>query len=114
MGFLYLLFYACLELRFPDVETSPGPAVLLYNNVKDVSRNLSDLTVSSSQCYLLLCSKTLVSDRRHISGLPVPGSWSWNLVAGSCLVESRQNVVSGPWDGCICVIWKLDISPTQN
>ena len=22
---LYLIFYACLELRFPDVETNPGP-----------------------------------------------------------------------------------------
>ena len=29
--------------------------------------------MSSSQNDLLLCSETLVSDRRHISGLVVPG-----------------------------------------
>ena len=31
------------------------------------------MTVASSQCDLLLCSETLVSDRRHISELLVPG-----------------------------------------
>ena len=25
MNFLYLIFYACLRLRFLDVETNPGP-----------------------------------------------------------------------------------------
>ena len=25
MDFLYLIFYACLRLRFLDVETNPGP-----------------------------------------------------------------------------------------
>ena len=69
---LYLIFYVCLELRFPDVETNPGPrrpvpvsCRILCSNVRGLSKNLSDVTVASSQYDLLLCSKTLVSDRRY-------------------------------------------------
>ena len=36
-------------------------------------KNLSDVTVASSQHDLLLCTETLVSDRRHMSELLVPG-----------------------------------------
>ena len=77
---LYLIFYACLELRFPDVETNPGPrrpvpgaCRILCSNVRGLSKNLSDVTVASSQCDLLLCSETLVSDRGLMSELLVPG-----------------------------------------
>ena len=38
-----------------------------------LSGNLSDLAVASSQCDILLCSETLVSDLRHVSELLVPG-----------------------------------------
>ena len=51
-----LIFYACLELRFPDVETNPGPRSpvpgacrILCGNVRGLSRNLNDLTVTLSQ-----------------------------------------------------------------
>ena len=77
---LYLIFYACLELRFPDVETNPGPrrpvpvaCRILCCDVWGFSKNLNDVTVALSQYDLLLCSETLVSDRRHISELLVPG-----------------------------------------
>ena len=77
---LYLSFYACLELRFQDVETNPGhwrsvPCAcrILCSNVRGLSRNLSDVTVASSQYDLLLCSDSLVSDRRHILEFLVPG-----------------------------------------
>ena len=80
MGNNHLQFYACLRLRFPDVETNPGPrrpvpAVcrILCSNVRGLSRNLSDLTLASSQFDILLCSETLVSDMRHVSELLVPG-----------------------------------------
>ena len=60
MDFLYLIFYACLRLRFLDVETNPGkwrpdPAVcrILCSNVLGLAGNLSDLTVASSQYDLL-------------------------------------------------------------
>ena len=79
MGINYL-FYTCLRLWFPDVEINPGPwrpvhAVcrIFCNNVRGLSRNLSNLTVASSQFAILLCSESLVSDMRHMSELLVPG-----------------------------------------
>ena len=61
------------------METNPGP----WRPVPDVCRilccsvcglavDLSNLTVASSQCDILLCSETLVSDIRHVSELLVP------------------------------------------
>ena len=41
--------------------------------MRGLSKHLSDVTVASSQYDLLLSSETLVSDRRHISELLVPG-----------------------------------------
>ena len=80
MDFLYLILYACLRLRFLDVETNPGsrrpvPDVcrILCNNVRGLAGNLSDLTVASSQYHILLCSESLVLDMRHVSELLVPG-----------------------------------------
>ena len=74
-----LFFYACLRLRFPDVETNPGPrrpvpniCRLLCSNVRGLAGNLSDLTVASSQYDILLCSETLGSDMRHVSEFLVP------------------------------------------
>ena len=42
------------------------------------------MTVASSQYDLLLCSETLVSDRRHISELLVPGSGRPVLLCRDC------------------------------
>ena len=71
MEFIYLIFYACLRLRFLDVETNLGPRRLvlavcriLCSNVRRLAGNLSDLTVALSQYDILLCSETLVSDMR--------------------------------------------------
>ena len=62
------------------LETDPGPrrpvpeaCRILCINVRGLSKNLSNVTVASSQYDLLLCSETLVSDRRHLSELMVPG-----------------------------------------
>ena len=62
------------------METNPGlscpaPAVcrILGSNVRGLARNLSDLTVASSQYDILLCSETLVSDMRHVSEVLVTG-----------------------------------------
>ena len=80
IDFLYLIFYGCLTLRFLDVETNPGPrhpvpAVcrILCSNVWGLARNLSDLTVASSQYDILLCSETLVLYMCHVSEVLVPG-----------------------------------------
>ena len=69
MGTLHLKFYSCLRVRFPDVETNPGPRCpvaascrILCSNVRGLSGNLSDLAVALSEYDILLCSETLVSD----------------------------------------------------
>ena len=71
-GFSLSHSYGCPRLQFLDVETNPGPhcpapAVcrILWSNVRGLARNLSDLTVASSQYDILLCSETLVSDMRQ-------------------------------------------------
>ena len=80
MGTLHLKFYSCLGLRFPDVETNPGPRRLvaancriLRSSVRGLAGNLSDLSVASSQYDILWCAETLVLDLRHVSELLVPG-----------------------------------------
>ena len=80
MDFFHLIFYGCLRLRFLDVETNPGPrrpvpAVcrILCSNVWGLARNLSDLTMASSQYDILLCSETSVSDMHHVWEVLVPG-----------------------------------------
>ena len=80
MEWNFLSFYACLRLRFLDVETNPGtwrpvPAVcrIHCSNVLGLAGNLSDLTVASYQYDILLCSETFVSDMHHVSELLVPG-----------------------------------------
>ena len=79
MDFLYLIFYACLRLRFLDVETSPGPrrpvpagCRILCSKMRGLAGIHSDLTVASSQYDTLLCSETLVSDMRHVSEILAP------------------------------------------
>ena len=80
MDFLYLIFNACLRLRFLDMETNPCPrspvtAVcrILCSNVRGLAGNPSDLTVASSRYDILLFSETLGSDMRHLSEILVSG-----------------------------------------
>ena len=91
MDFLDPNFYGCLNLRFLDVKTNPGPrhpvtdiCRILCSIVRGQAGNLSNLTVASSQYDILLGSETLVSDMRLVSEVLVPGS-----VALSCRVGAR-------------------------
>ena len=63
------------QLPYPHHRLCIVPAVcrILCSNVRGLARNLSDLTVASSQYDILLCSETLVSDMRHVSEVLVPG-----------------------------------------
>ena len=79
MVFLFLFFFACLEVRFPDVEVNPGPRTvrpracrILCSNIRGLYGNLNDLSVAASSYDLVLCSETLVSGHRHSSELSVP------------------------------------------
>ena len=54
-----------------------------------LSKNLSDVAVASSQYDLLLCSETLVSDRRHISELLVSGFGHPALLCGDGMPRAR-------------------------
>ena len=56
-----LIFYAYLELRFPDVESNkvplgpvPGACRILCSNVRGLSRNLRDLTVVTVRFIVVL------------------------------------------------------------
>ena len=93
-GFFYLNFYACLRLRFLDVDPGPRRVVsavcrILCSNVLGVDRNLCVLTVASPQYDLLLCSETLVSDMRHVSELLVPGFGRPVLLCGGKMPRAR-------------------------
>ena len=70
MGLIHQIFYACLKLQFPDVQTNPpvpSACRILCSNVQGLSTNLNDLTMALSQSDVLLCSETLVSDMRQVS-----------------------------------------------
>ena len=111
IDFLYLIFYACLRIRFLVVETNPDlrrpvPTVcgILCRNVRGLAGNLSDLTNSSSQYTVVL----RVFVMRYASGVGVAGS----RILSPCLVVPEQDA-SGPRDGCICTRWLQIILRTQ-
>ena len=92
MDFLYLIFYACLRLRFLDVETNPGPrrpVPDVCSNMRGVAGNLSDPTLASPQYNILLCSENLVSDMHHVSELLVPGFGSPVLMCQGRMPRAR-------------------------
>ena len=115
MDFLYLIFYACLRLRFLDVETNPRqwrpvPDVcrILCSNVRGLAGILSDLTVASPQYDILLCSEILVSDIGHVSRRYLfPDS-----IALSCCARARCLVPEG-WLHSVSTKWLWSISPTE-
>ena len=96
------------------METNPGPrrpvpAVcrILCNNVRCLSRNLSDLTVVLSQFDILLCPETLVSDMRHLSELLVPGIARLVLLCRGRMPRARMMAAYvpegfGPIYECAC------------
>ena len=80
MGFLFLLYLACLVPWFLDVEVNPGPRAgaprkcrLMFANNNGLSANLKELSVAASKFDIVLCAETLVSARRNASELLLPG-----------------------------------------
>lgn len=81
MGFynsFFLFFVLGWLLTCGDVQPNPGPRVrpdvrILYSNIRGLAANLAELTVASADFDVLCLSETLVTDRRHISELRIPG-----------------------------------------
>ena len=63
------LVSACGDYNLGPRRPAPGVCRILCSNGRGLARNLSDLTVASSQYDILLCSEALVSDMRHVSEL---------------------------------------------
>ena len=105
MDFLYLIFYAYLRHWFLNVfffypgPRRPVPTVCrLCCNVRGLSGNLSDLTVASARCDILLCSEILVSDMRHVSEKLVPGFGLPVLLCRGRMPRAR-GMATYVWDG---------------
>ena len=76
----------------PDLRR-PVPDVcrILCSNMRGLAGNLGDLTVASSQYYILLGSEILISDMRHVSEFLVTGFGRPVLLCGPrCLGPERS------------------------
>ena len=114
MAFLYLIFYACLRLRFLDMETNPGP----WHPVPAVSRILSDLTMASSRNDIVLCSETVVSDmftnvnccragRGCVWLFPVCGWFEWRSSGVVGFYNHKSSWCCSCWlCNCVC-LWSV-------
>ena len=59
------------------VESNPSPGSdkrvrVLYSNNRGLYANLDELAVAGSDCDILVCAESKVSDRRHLSELRIP------------------------------------------
>ena len=80
MDWIFLLFFACLVPRYPDVERNPGPRCsapkrlrVLYSNINGLHGNITELGVAAVGFDLLFCVETKVTQHRHVSELMLPG-----------------------------------------
>ena len=95
MEFLYLIFCACMRLRFLDVETNPGPrrpiiAVCrtLFINVRSLAGNLTcDLNVASSQYDILFFFFALRLGLRSVCTIAIVNCLGTDRQRGCCRVS---------------------------
>ena len=110
--FPYLIFNACLRLRFLDVETSPGPrrpvpaiSRILCSNVRGLAESLSVWHTRYDILLAVLCYFGLrYASRVGVAVFP-------DLVALSCC--AGEVFLGGPRDGGIRTRWIWSILPTQ-
>ena len=79
-----------METNPGDRHPVPGACRILCSNVQGISKNLSNLTVTSSQYQLLLWSETLVTNMRRISQLLVPGFGCPVLLRRDGMLRARE------------------------
>ena len=77
---IFLCFYGCLKLRFPDVEENPGPRTvprdkcrIMFSIINGLHGHLEDLAVAASGLDIVVCAETMVSGRRHVAELLILG-----------------------------------------
>ena len=85
MDFLKIefLFYVSYRLRLllivcGDIESNLCPGSyrrvrVHYSNIRGLHANLDELAVAGSDHDVLVCDESIVSDRRHLSDLSIPG-----------------------------------------
>ena len=78
--FIFIFYNFCyifidLLLLCGDIHPNPGPKKFfkcMYANVRGLRANLDDLCLASSNCDMVFCSETLVSEHRHVSEILMP------------------------------------------
>ena len=77
---IFLLYFACLVLRYPDVEENPGPrgstsprCRVMFSNINGLHGNLAELSVVSSRYDVVVCAETKATQFRHPAELLLPG-----------------------------------------
>lgn len=75
--FLSLLYLCFLILLAGDVHVHPGPrrqlSRICYSNIRGLKRNFLELSLISSDFDIIFCSETMVSNRRDVSEILIPG-----------------------------------------
>ena len=97
-----LLFFACLKLRFPDVEVNPGPRAAglctcrtLCCNIRGLHGNLKDLSLAALSLAASMAGHIGVRPSSYLGACGFP-LWSpYAAFAQSC--SSRVSRI-----GCIC------------
>ena len=79
INIVYIFLLLFILLLSGDIETNPGPNYksnkcrVLYHNIRGLYNNIKDLQIACHKYDIILCSETLVSNRRHISEILLPG-----------------------------------------
>ena len=88
LWYLFLLLLLC-----GDVEVNPGPCRskcrVMYSNIRGLYANINDLQIASRNYDIIFCSETLVSSKRHVSELLLPGFNKPTLILSDSRARAR-------------------------
>ena len=94
INIVYILLLLFILLQSGDIEINPGPNYksnkcrVLYHIIRGLYNNIKDLQIACHKYDIILCSETLVSNRRHISEVSLPGFNNMTLL----LRDSRPRI----------------------
>ena len=71
---IFLIYFACLVTRYPDVEVNPDPRAdvparcrIMFANKNDLHGNLDELAVAASHFDIVFCCDTKATRLRHVA-----------------------------------------------